>query len=662
MRSLLDRIHLTAILVAVVTMTGITATTGHGQEQRVPTAADFADIRELDDVRISPDAAWIATVIRDQADTTGGAGRGERAVYVMPADGSASPRRIGAELGAADHPRWAPDGRALGFLAPGEGGGRQIHVYRIDDAQRHVVQLTSGPPVSAYAWSPSGSELAFLAPVPRTAGAGATTGLWLLDIATGSTAPLTPPGVAVRDLAWSPAGDAVAVIVSGGGEESSVSVVQLDGSMRTLAGNAGGPGTRRQVLDWSPDGRTVLFARTGRGGEVGQWLGLVPSAGGPVRELLRDYEGTVMRAVWDPSGRGIIAQSFEGLLSRLLRIDAATGDRSRLADVMDAYPSFSVSDDGRTIAFRSDRLDGPADVWILGDGSPARRISHLNPRFDELALGPVRPFEWTNAEDGTRLEGVLVLPPDHNVDAAYPTIVQLHGGPHFHWGLGWLGTWHHWAQLLASRGYVVFLPNPRGSTGRGAEFASAIIHDIGGIDYHDVMTGVDALVAAGIADPDRLGVGGWSYGGFLTARTITQTDRFKAAVVGAGISNLFSFAGTPGLGRGWARSFFPDHPYAVRERFEDRSATTHLHKVKSATLVVHGERDAKISVTQAWELHYGLQYLGITTDILIFPRAGHGLTDRNDRITYLTSVLAWFDRHVRDGADRTIVTSEAGGL
>lgn len=653
---------LAAVVVFGALMAGAAA--AEAQETRPLTVADLVDIRELDDVRLSPNGRWVAATIREVPDTADGEARGERGLWVVPSDGSAAPRRVAPSLGSADSPTWTPAG-TLSFLARGAHDRQQVYVYDPDSPEAAPTAVTAvDAAISSIAWSPTGGELAYLSRVeaPEGSASSSSTGVWLLDVATGASRPLTAAGVNVRNLTWSPDGDALALIASGEEGGTVIRVVERNGGLRTIAERAGGPGTRRQMLDWSPDGSTVLFARDAPDGRVGQLIGLAPVDGGPVRELLADYEGIVMRAFWDPSGRGIIGQSFEGLLSRLLRIDPETGEVTRLADIMEAYPTVTVSDDGRTFAYRGERLEGPADVWVLRDGENPRRITHLNPRFDSIELGTVRPFRWSSPEDGTALEGVLVLPPDYREGETYPTIVQLHGGPHFHWALQWLGSWHDWAHLLATNGYVVFHPNPRGSTGRGIEFASAIIHDIGGIDYRDVMTGVDALVDAGIADEDRLGVGGWSYGGFLTARTITQTTRFKAAVVGAGISNLFSFAGQPGLGRGWANSFFSDHPYADRAAFEDRSATTHLGHVRTPTLVVHGERDAKISVGQAWELHNGLRYLGVDTEIVVYPQAGHGLTSREDRMDYLTRVLGWYDRHLQPGAGGVAASDEGGAL
>lgn len=615
------------------------------QARRVPAASDFVDLNELEETHISPDGRWVALVVRSATAPGAPEAEGERGVHLVRADGDGGPVRVAPELGEVASPRWSPSGH-LTFVA-----GGSVYEHVPGSPAWSVRRLTPDTvSVSRYEWSPGGAEIAFLAPVPREDGRPGSTGVWLLDVTTGTPRPLTPPDMTVRDLTWSPDGRALAVLASGGGEPgTTVRVVDRSGAVRTVARHAGGPGSRRQVLDWSRDG-VILFSHDAPGRQAGQHLGLVPASGGEVRELLAEYEGILMRAVWAPDGRSILAQTFEGLVSRLIRVDPRTGKVTRLAEILDSYPTFTVAADGRTFAYRGERIEGPADAWVFREGQQPRRITHLNPHLADVVLGSVRPFEWTNAEDGTRLEGVLVLPPDYRPGVRYPTIVQLHGGPHFHWGLGWLGDWHDWAQFLATRGYVVLLPNPRGSTGRGTAFASAIIHDLGGVDFRDVMAGVDALIEGGIADPDRLGVGGWSYGGFLTARTITQTDRFKAAVVGAGISNLLSFASTPGLGPTWTELFFEGTPYTHREAFVSRSPTERLQHVTTPTLVVHGDRDPKISVTQGWELYYGLRWVGVDTDIVIFPGAGHVLTRRQDRLAYLESVLSWFDRYVRPDA------------
>jgi dipeptidyl aminopeptidase/acylaminoacyl peptidase len=652
-----------AALAIVLTVTIAAVAPAHldAQPKRLPAVTDFVDVREVIDVQIAPDGRSIAYVLRDAPDATTARARPQTAVWLVGTAGAAAPIRISPAGVSADMPRWAPDSRTLSFVAPGQGGGRQLFVHGIGGDTEQLTRHGAG--VGRHAWSPDGATIAFIAPTApdslveqrRRAGYDAIVAdepteparIWLLDVAAGTTRLFDEIEQNVREIAWAPSGRELAV-VAGESEGAELLVVDRAGSvLRTLSNSAGGVLTRRQILDWSPDGRTILFAYTAPRGRVGHWLGLVPAVGGAVRELLADFEGTIMRAVWQPDSRHVLAQSFEDLASRLLRIDTHDGSITALGEVFTSYPRMSVTRDGRTIAYAGQAFDAPAEVWVLTSNGAAQRRTNHNPQIRELQLGDVRPFRWTNPADGTRLSGVLVTPPDYRPGQQYPTITHLHGGPHFHWGLGWLGDWHDWAQLLATNGYVVFLPNPRGSTGRSWEFASAIIHDLGGVDVQDVLSGVDALIAAGIADEDRLGVGGFSYGGFLTAATITQTPRFRAAIVAAGITNLGSFVLTPGNGPGWAVSFFPDHIFNAPESYQRRSPQAHVRKVTTPTLVLHGEQDPRIRVDQAWEFYNSLRLLGVATQLVVYPRAGHGISERAHQIDYLSRILGWYDQHLK---------------
>lgn len=351
-----------------------------------------------------------------------------------------------------------------------------------------------------------------------------------------------------------------------------------------------------------------------------------------------------MRAVWLPDSQHLLAQSFEKVRSHLLRIDTKTEEVTRLTDFFASYPHYSASADGETVAYLGQARDAPANVWIYEEGTKDRRITTLSPQVEEWALGEVREVRWENERDGTTLYGVLVTPPGDTLERPYPTIVHVHGGPHFHWGLGWLG-WRGWAQWLAPRGYAVFLPNPRGSTGRSWDFARSIHHQLGGPDGRDVLAGVDALVERGIADSSRLYVGGWSYGGFLTAWLITKTDRFRAAVVGAGISNYYSLAGGSGLGAYWSDHYFPAFPHRRPDAYWDSSPVTHLRRVTTPTLILHGQDDPKISSNQGRQLYNGLQRVGVESELVIYPREGHGIGERAHQVDLLQRVRDWYDEH-----------------
>lgn len=630
------------------------------QETRFPSARDFVNLSEIIDAQVAPRGDRVAYVVREAPDSSLPRARARPAVWVVPVAGDTAARRLTVE-GNADSPQWHPDSRVLAFLADDENGRRQI--FLLDPEVGAAEQLSRhGTSITRFAWSPTGDAIAFIAPAMpdsaterlRRAGFDAVVAdeqteaaqLWHLKAADRTTRPLFADGRNVRAVTWAPRGDRLAVVV-GAAEGASLIVIDTAGDQQhTLTDRAGGVLTRRQILDWSPDGSTLLFAFTAPQGSVGHWIGLVPADGGPVRESFRDYEGTIMRAVWLADSRHILAQAFQDLTSRILRIDTRDGRTTEIAEVLASYPRLSATRDAKVIAYAGQAVDRPADVWVLENGRTARRVTDLNPHLSAVRLGSVRAFTWHNPQDGVQVGGVLVTPPDYTGDRPYPTVIHLHGGPHFHWGIGWLGDWHDWAQLLAARGYVVLLPNPRGSTGRGWAFAGAVVNDLGGVDVSDVLAGVDALVDAGIADPDRLGVGGFSYGGFLTAATITQSRRFRAAVVAAGITNFFSFALSPGLGRGWSTSFFPDNVLAAPAAYERRSPLAHIEKVTTPTLLLHGEQDNRIGVGQAWEFYNALRLLGVRTRLVVYPRAGHGISERAHQIDYLERIADWFDRHL----------------
>lgn len=210
-----------------------------------------------------------------------------------------------------------------------------------------------------------------------------------------------------------------------------------------------------------------------------------------------------------------------------------------------------------------------------------------------------------------------------------------------------MSTPNVWAQMLASRGYVVFMPNPRGSTGQGWRFAEANRDDWGGGDFHDIMDGVDELVAQKIADPNRLGIGGASYGGYMTSWAVTQTNRFKAAVVGAAVTNLFSFDGNTDITPTFLRNYFLDLPFNRRADYDSHSAMTFLKNCHTPSLVLHGEADERVPTEQGWEFYNGLRMLGVPVEMVTYPREHHGFHERPHQIDSLQRILEWYDKYLR---------------
>jgi dipeptidyl aminopeptidase/acylaminoacyl peptidase len=260
-----------------------------------------------------------------------------------------------------------------------------------------------------------------------------------------------------------------------------------------------------------------------------------------------------------------------------------------------------------------------------------------------LEFGTQEPFTWT-ASDGLELDGVLVRPRAARPGVPLPTAVLLHGGPYARWALGFHFEWIDWAQWLAMAGYAVLMPNPRGGLGHGESFAAAVRCDIGGIDHDDVMAAVDAAIDRGIADPDRLGIGGWSQGGFMAAWAVCQTTRFKTAVIGAGISHwgaMVMASDLPDVQRALAGGAPWDG--AGPHSYDCRSPLSFASRVTTPVLILHGQEDARVPVEQAIGFHRALREQNVQAQLVVYPREGHLIAERAHQIDILRRTRAWFD-------------------
>jgi dipeptidyl aminopeptidase/acylaminoacyl peptidase len=283
-------------------------------------------------------------------------------------------------------------------------------------------------------------------------------------------------------------------------------------------------------------------------------------------------------------------------------------------------------------------------VWTYSDGR-AIALTDTNPQVKEWKLGTEREISWKNSRDGRVIHGILDLPPGYTTGTRSKTIVHVHGGPEEAWTIGWHGNWYNYATMLASHGYAVLLADPRGSEGQGPAFAEANYQDWGGADFQDVMDGVTYLVDQGIADSDRLAIGGWSFGGFMTSWAVTHTDRFKAGMVGAAVTDLYSMAGTTDISPSFEESYFGELQ-ANRSVYDARSPVRFLAQCHTPVLVMHGEADERVPISQGEEFYKGLRFLGRTAEMVRYPREPHIFTEREHQIDSLTRILKWYDEHL----------------
>ena len=638
-------------------------------QKRIITPEDVLTIRELTDVKLSPDGKQIAFVVTEPNDPKSPREPRVSNIWVVPMDGREPPRPLIAGLKNAIAPRWSPDGQILAFVSDrgDEKADGTTQIYLLRDREQRPVRLTNvAGGVEDYEWSRDGKTIAFVArdqPTPeekarRAAGDDAIvwpesnlkySRLWVVTLSDARATQVTKQNFEILELAWSPAGDELALIVAPtprNEDVNNLSLVIISRStgevLRTITKNVS-PVTG--VLRWSPDGRWLTFFEIPPTKESNNWLSLASTKGGEIRPLLKDYKGSVLRSEWTPDSRSLIALSVDGTSEVISRVDIDTGGFDKITGVVRSQWGASLSTNGEMFAYLAQTSESSDDVWVIEKNKQPRRLTDFNPQTKSWAFGKVSEVAWKNSKDGLVRRGVLITPPGYQAGNLYPTIVNTHPGDTAWWTGFHSSRWWDWGQLLASHGYVVFLPNTRGVTGEGGTMHATIDH-WGEMAFQDLMDGVDYLIAQKIADPNRLGIGGWSNGGFMTEYTITRTTRFKAAVAQAGHSDFYTLYATSYLREG-LRTTSGQSPYYDRRWYDEHSPITLIKNCKTPTLLLHGEFDAGVPVGQAYEFYTGLRDGGVEAELVVYPRERHNIQEYSHRLDIQKRVLAWFDKHLK---------------
>ncbi|WP_244997085.1 alpha/beta hydrolase family protein [Pseudomonas viridiflava] len=623
-------------------------------------------LRSVDDPQISPNGRWIAyTLSTPQA-------HGQPPlikIWRVPVDGSAASTILASVDTANDeHPRWSADGRQLMFLStrplPKDATPRnnlattQVWVQKVGTAPQPMTR--SAGEVRGFSLSPDTHQIAYLALDPDTTQAIANAQakrdavetehpsrfvrLWIRDIRTGQTRVLTPPGVQVHDVTWSPDGSQLALRVSTGTTLNDywyASRVQLlplqEGGLSTVLE----PHASALPLQWSPDGKQLLYGRLSVHGMVADIIVQQLRDNRSV-VLGQDWPGTLWLARWQ-NNNTLIGQGLQGVDGVFLSISAESGRWTQLAKQQIPYQAFTTAHNG-DIAYIGVRDAQPAEIWTLRAGKSAQRTDN-NPQVASWAHGQVRELTWKSSRDGLPITGLLVSPPGWKAGTPLPTLVQIHGGPAAAWTSGWLGSWHDWAQLLSTHGYAVLLPNPRGSEGQGRVFAEMARHDWGGGDFQDVLDGVDMLEREGVIDPTRLAIGGWSYGGYLSAWAVTQSARFKTAIVGAGVIDIAAMALTTDV-PDYLPGYFGD-PVSNRTEYDAHSPIHYIDNVHVPVLILHGQADRRVPPSQGDMFYRALKMHGTRVEQITYPRGPHWFFETEHGMDVQNRVLKWLDQNLR---------------
>ncbi len=578
----------------------------------------------------SPDGSMIA-FISARGVAAAGADAPRPQLYVLPVEGGEAEKLTNAKEGVEAGYAWSPDSKAIAFLSKDsltheeeakiarrddpqtfEGDMRLSHIWLVDVSTkqaRELVHSTEFTVRGAPAWSPDGTRLSYNT-VPTTLIRDERRAAFILTVATGATAPIDVAGTMIEGTPqWSPDGSTLA--------------------FTTLA----------QTHSSHADGMMEREQRSSH-------LTLYDVASGKSRDVYdpKQFDDSPGAPNWSADGKQIFFSAGDRAWTSVFSFNVASSTYRKLM-THQLVGGLSYSKDGSKVAMTMQSPLEPSDVYVAdGRLNAPRRLSRMNPQLADIALGETEVITW-KSNDGQEVEGVLLKPVGYQQGKRYPMLVEVHGGPTAAYNAGFKASSGSPGQYWAGKGWAVLYPNPRGSTGYGEKFMRGNILDWGGGDYRDIMTGADAVVASGIADPEKLAVSGWSYGGYMTSWVVSQTNRFKAARMGAGLSNLESMYGTTDI-PGYIGAFFDGPPNkATLDLYRARSAMTFIDDVKTPTLIMHGGNDGRVPIGQPMEFYRGLKDRGTPTELLFYPREGHGFTEYYHQIDKMTREFQWISKY-----------------
>ena len=668
--------------------------------KRPVTAEDLYKFEQITDLQLSPDGSRIIYTLQrvDREEE-----KRYTNLWMVNSEGRCTPRPFTVGKQNDTHPRWSPDGKTIAFLSNRDDEKTpQLYLIPADGGEARKLTDLKGR-IRDFHWSPDGSKLLLefipyseeemrrltdekakkrgivyrhiTRPFYKLDGMGflpdERTHLWIVDATSGKAKALTSGEYDEWNAAWSPDGRQI-IFVSNRSEDpdlypdyESLYLIPAEGGEITEV--PGLPVSSKRLPSFSPDGRMVAYIGQA---SVGQWwenprLWVAPIDGSaPARDLtgasdmevgadvINDMKGamTTTRPTWSLDGRAIYVQVSHHGKSMLYRVEVADGTMEPILAEKGVVGTFSFDREQRRMAYFFATMRDPGKLYLrdMRTGKSKKRSRTNQALLNRLELGEIEEV-WFKGPDGNDLQGWIIKPPDFDPAKRYPSILEIHGGPLTQYGEFFMHEFFY----LAAQGYVVYFCNPRGGRGYGEAHAKAIWGDWGSADYADLMAWTDYVEKLPYIDPQRMGVTGGSYGGYMTLWIIGHTDRFEAAVAQRVVSNFLSMWGSSDMNWVFQQVWGNKPPWEAFETYWEHSPISHLGKATTPTRIIHSENDLRCPIEQGEQAFIALRVRGIPTDMIRFPDEPHGLsrTGRTDRrIARLRLIAEWMDRYLKQAA------------
>jgi dipeptidyl aminopeptidase/acylaminoacyl peptidase len=570
----------------------------------------------------------------------------------------------------SSNPKWSPDGNWIAFTSNRKDNKNNLYLLSVNGGEAEpLTDVKSG--VAAFEWSPDGRSIAFTMTDPKTEEEEKNdkakndfrwidenlkmARLYVVPVqkdANGKREPrkLTTGDFQVTAFDWSPDSSRIVFSyaktpVANDWTTTDISIIDLASSKITTLANS--PAAELGPI-YSPDGNSIAVLVSDNPPRWAQ-TGIVQIFsvnGGQPKALAASFDGQPEIAGWSADGKRLYFSETKGTGTLIYSLDIAANRIDEIKTTPAVYSAISLNRSGTMFGFVRQTPDTPGDAYVASvNDFSAVQISQANADVKLPPLGKTEVVRW-KSKDGKEIEGLLTYPVGYQTGQRVPLILNIHGGPAGVFVQSFIGGRGVYPlATFAARGYAILRPNPRGSSGYGTEFRRANVQDWGGGDFQDLMTGVDRVIEMGVADPDRLGVMGWSYGGFMTSWIVTQTNRFKAASAGAPVTNLMSFNGTADI-PAFVPDYFGGQFWDAMDRYQKHSPMFQVKGVTTPTMIQHGEADIRVPISQGYEFYNALKVKGVPTRMLVLPRQPHGPTEPKMQLAAMKANVEWFDKYI----------------